>query len=308
MMHFSGAQEPAQADPGSFAFAAKARTALDPSERLVVVDVVRLQALQDALRALLEGIEDPQDPLARQAADALAGLLTKPVMQTLRTVRGDLDQGGEQALMVVPPGVSDDAAGDALQKAVHYAAAATADGQTGDYFETLRAHLAQELGAHFTSQIEVLSTTVAWDEGVFPEEPNKLPAQGDQQWAWVRFTNPDDLSALEGDLSDGELMDGSGTVRLQDDAQGFIGFACRLTYRYPRSDRYGVPDSATDSGARSFIVNNLGFACSRDLEILTEDTGDDSVESFEVECLVPRSVLVDVEQAPRPREGARGQV
>ena len=80
-----------------------------------------------------------------------------------------------------------------------------------------------------------------------------------------------------------------------------------VNYRFPRSDRYGVPQAATDDGARKFIVNELGFACSRDLEIICEDTGDDSAESFEIECLVPRILLEPTVPAQEVRDRSLSQ-
>lgn len=274
---------------------------MESQDRYVVVDSERLQNLRDVVDNLLEGIEDPQDELALRARGALDKLQSKPVLKALRTVRGDLEQRSDAALMIVPPDVGDDQAAQALADAVRFAAAATADGQTGTYFEALQAELARKSGAFITDQMHQLTTEVAWDECVFPDEPESLPDKGDDEWARVRFTNPADLSALDGEISDGELLDGSGLVRLQDDAAGFIGFVTSITYRYPRAEKYGVPSCATDDGAREFIVKGLGFACSKDLEIFAEDTGDDSVESFVIECTVPRSVLAPL-QLDRERD------
>lgn len=269
---------------------------MSSARRYVVVDSGRLQVLRDVLSSLLEGIEDPQDELARQAREALDQLQTKPVLESLRTVRGDQEQRSDSSLMIVPPGVTDEQAVQALDAAVRYASAATADGQTGIYYEKLQEELDRQVGAVITDHVHQLATDVAWDECVFPDEPESLPDLGDDEWARVRFTNPIDLSALDGEISDGDLLDGSGLVRLQAAEAAFIGFVTRITYRYPRAEKYGVPSCATDDGAREFIVKTLGFACSKDLEINPEDTGDDSVESFEIECTVPRSVLVAVQQ------------
>ncbi|HWS26851.1 MAG TPA: hypothetical protein VN259_09825 [Xanthomonadales bacterium] len=270
-------------------------------DRYVLVDGTRLQALRDAVDSLLEGIEDPQDELAQTARQALRALQTKPALTALRWVRGDLENRTDSALMIVPPGVGDDQAAQALKDAVRFAAAATADGQTGTYFEALQTELGRQTGAIITDDVHHLSTDVAWDECVFPDEPEGLPDEGDEEWARVRFTNPDDLSALDGEISDGELLDGSGVVQLQAGAGAFMGFVTSITYRYPRAEKYGVPSAATDDGAREFIVKGLGFACSGDLEIIAQDTGDDSVESFEIECTVPRSVLSPV-AGQRPGE------
>ncbi len=267
---------------------------MQTQDRYVLVDGARLQALRDVVDSLLEGIEDPQDELAQTARQALQALQTKPALKALRWVRGDLENRTDSALMIVPPGVGDDQAAQALTDAVRFAAAATADGQTGTYFEALQTELARQTGAIITDDVHHLSTDVAWDECVFPAEPEGLPDEGNEEWSRVRFTNPDDLSALDGEISDGELLDGSGFVQLQAGAGEFMGFVTRITYRYPRAEKYGVPSMATDDGAREFIVKGLGFACSGDLEIIAQDTGDDSVESFEIECTVPRSVLSPV--------------
>jgi len=294
----------------------EAGPALSADNRYVVADLAHIQTLRAAvvemrhMRAAKARGDTPSESTWIDAVmHAINELQTKPVMQALRMVRCEEEQGGDPAMMIVPPGVSDERAAHVLETAIAFAGASTADGETGDYFQTLQYQLDQEMGAHFTQHIHQLDS-VAWDQCMFPEEPYRLPVNGDDEWARVRFTNPDDMSALEGEISDGEMVDGSGGVRLVCPVSGgpaFIGFATALKYRFPRSDRYGVPDAATEDGARKFIVNDLGFACSRDLEINSEDTGDDSAESFEIECLVPRVLLEPIVPAQEARDRSASQ-
>lgn len=268
----------------------------------VVVDIEKVQALMTAIKTLLADRKDPSDGPGTEARNAVDSMRSKPLMNALRMV-GSQDDIYEPAMLFVPPGVNDEDARQVLASAVDWAGAITADGETDDYWERLQERLSQKMpGAFMTQDIAYLDRNATWDRGKAPEEPFRLAAEGDEEWARVRFSSDDNPDAREGVLSVGTLMDGGGAVQLLGEGAPFIGFASNFEFRYPRSHKYGVPVTATDDGARKFIVQHLGFCCSRDLEIYTEDTGDDSGESFELECLVPRKLLQPV---PEQRQELR---
>lgn len=65
-----------------------------------------------------------------------------------------------------------------------------------------------------------------------------------------------------------------------------VGVAIELDVEFPRSDRYGVPDEATVSGAREWLWNE-GFCVYDSFEIDSSDRGDDGMMTCTVVVLVP---------------------
>lgn len=65
-----------------------------------------------------------------------------------------------------------------------------------------------------------------------------------------------------------------------------------VTVKYPRASRHGVPDFATDGGARK-AVEDAGFFVPPNLEVDAEDTGDDTPAVLVLSVLAPREVVLD---------------
>lgn len=275
----------------------------------VVVNAAELQQLRDLAMAVwdgasTEGCETPLVVCDMNDLSALRASLTrvksKPLSQAVRVVRGDLNQESDPVFMVLPPGMpDDDAAIEVVNRAIEQAGKITSDGETGEYFGELR----RMLGAHGVALDEDLRPleTHAWDACLFEEEPVEGTPDFEENWQVVTFESSDqEPDEINPDFI-GTLADGT-EVQLIDGTQQ-RAFCTSLDVWYPRADRYGVPECATDSGARRYVVQTLGFPCSSEFEVDPEDRGDDGAMTFKVTCVVHRDCLQEVQamtEAPRP--------
>lgn len=78
-------------------------------------------------------------------------------------------------------------------------------------------------------------------------------------------------------------------IELDDDLMTAIreqGVVTDITVEFPRSDRYGVPEEATDNGAQEWLWVE-GFQVSNTLEVNGEDRGDDGVMSCKIRIYLP---------------------
>lgn len=67
------------------------------------------------------------------------------------------------------------------------------------------------------------------------------------------------------------------------------GVVALIEVRYPRADRYGVPEESTEEGAREWLWAE-GFQVLQFLEAYGEDTGDDSMMRCRITIHVPASL------------------
>lgn len=263
---------------------------------LLVITSADAAALESAISRLLEAAQRidtgeyiVQDEFVK-ALKLVAAFRnqTRPVLHSLHHVPASGVDAEDPILAVLPPHLTAQNASEIFGQAVMRAQAVSADGEGTPYFEALQESLAAS-GIQITGEVINLDGG-PWDvSAVIPPEPNANDLMDDDpQWVKVRIHGP----ALydSDDDWDMALEDGS-PVEFVEGEQPFIGFVRSLTYRFPRGDRYGIPEAATESGARNFIADELGFACSRDLVVYGVDTGDDSIPEFAAECIMPRDIL-----------------
>lgn len=223
--------------------------------------------------------------------NAVKGVRTRPVLESLRYVPASGEDADEPVLAIIPPGMQEDKARSFMKDAVVRAVSISGDGEGLDYFEALQESL-QKVGIVIQQEIRNLESG-PWDVAEMPPEPDRVD-DDDPEWVKVTVSG----SAFQDDSEQWEmvLVDGTEVQFIDPDAiHPFIGYVTELTYQFPRIDRYGVPDEATPAGARNFVVDELGFACSRQFEVLAVDTRDDSISSFSADCLMPRDLLRPVD-------------
>lgn len=237
-----------------------------------------------------EGIVQAEFLQALQAA--VKGAKTRPVLESLRYVAASGEDAEDPVLVMIPPEMSEIEAKEFMKGAVARAVSISGDGVGLNYFEALQESL-QKVGISIQQEIPNLESG-PWDlaMAVLPE-PDRV-ADDDPEWVKVTVSG----SAFQDGSEPWEmvLVDGTEVVFADPDAAyPFIGYVTELTYNFPRGDRYGVPEEATQSGARTFVVDELGFACSRTFELYAVDTRDDSTSSFSANCLMPRDLLRPVD-------------
>lgn len=72
-----------------------------------------------------------------------------------------------------------------------------------------------------------------------------------------------------------------------------VGVVGEAKVEYPRGDRYGVPEEATDEGCKEFLWGQ-GFALSTTFEAFGEDTGDDSMATCELGIYIPEELIARI--------------
>jgi hypothetical protein len=277
------------------------------TSELLVINSSDVSALENAISNLLhtaDRIDSGEYIVQEEFFSALKKVeairsQTKPVLQCLRHVEASGEDAEDPILAVLPPGMPTAQASDLINQAVIRAQALSADGEGAPYFEALQESLACG-GIEITGSIENMESG-PWDiSHVIPPEPHDQDLMDDDpEWVRVTVSGP----AFQDSDTDWEMrLEDKSAVEFVEGDQPFIGFVRSLTYNFPRSDRYGVPEAATDSGARQFIVDELGFACSRDLVVYGCDSRDDTPANFYAECIMPRDVLRVVD-APIERPG-----
>ncbi len=231
----------------------------------------------------------------REAFGRIRGL---DIMDSLRRVPGAVDQDSRNLFVVVPPSNDEKQLVEVINKAINSAhgmagGSGTISANDADLYEALASELASS-GILLGSEIEMLRTH-CWNERRLPVEPRL----DDPDWIEVKFSSssdePDEMAA-EVVLPDGSLATLNSEVP-------FEAFIIHFEYRFPRSDRYGVPMEATDAGARAYVVGELGFHCAKDFEVQAEDSGDDSPNSFVATARIRRDALIFPEKpaTPSPR-------
>lgn len=77
------------------------------------------------------------------------------------------------------------------------------------------------------------------------------------------------------------------------------GAVTSIHVTYPRSDRYGIPSEAWESGAREWLWSR-GFAVTETLAVTSEDGGDDSMMSCEITVCIPPELAEQLNEYGMP--------
>lgn len=254
-----------------------------------------------------DGCEEPYfvgDQTHLDAVRQLSGQMreAKSLDQALRRVDGDPDQRNDPILVVVPQGLDDVAAVQAMDQAIDAANQKSGFGRDGAYFDALQEALSAH-GVAINQGIELLRSQ-PWDADLCHGCPDLDDASGDYLTVEFRICH-DDPGAIEpvGLLVRGDEADESTAVEPIDDVP-FQGFCTAFEVTYPRADRYGVPDCATHSGAVDFIRQITTLRLHPGFEVNATDSRDDTAMSFSVRALVHKDCVRVVEQdTHRQREG-----
>lgn len=267
---------------------------------LMVVRKDQLDALINAAGNVLHSRQEGevesivQDEFLRGLKSAVDVIASRGVIDSMRHVEASGVDADEPILVIIPPDMDDAMVVDEFASAVLRAASISADGEGTGYFESLSDSLASS-GVAIVQEIRALDAG-PWDISKNPAEPYRVD-DDDPEWVCVRVSGPGFID-LDVNLNM-ELLDGAKVDLKTVEFHKFLGFVTNLTYTFPRGDRYGVPEEATDSGARAFVADELGYACSRSFEVMGVDSRDDTPASFVAECLMPRDILMLVD---RPSE------
>jgi len=255
-----------------------------------------LQRLLDAVDDLsssssTDGCEHPLfvgDIEHMNAAIEAAGSLkdAKTVTQALRWVDGDADQGNEPVLLVILGKMDDKAAADMISVAVVEANQESDQGRTGTYFEALQERLAAH-GVAMSCGLEQLRCK-PWDSDEMSE-----PELNHPDWLEVVLRSSDD---------EPDELDEVGTIG-EDGPQVTIvdkpahPLFCRLLeIEYPRGDKYGVPEAATERGGRVYVRQISVCVLASDFDVFSRDRGDDGAMTFSMTCRIHKDDLIEVEQ------------
>lgn len=219
---------------------------------------------------------------------ALDLLKSQTVPLSVRLVNADQESGneGEPVMLVIPPGMSDELAIDAVNSSIELAGRLSNDGRSGTYFEDFANSLASFQIAVEQGLVELPSNP--WDRDSVGEQPE----EGDPNWINVTFEAAFDDDQIEWQAT---LSADDSAVVINPEIP-LHGFVSELQYSYPRSDKYGVPEAATEAGGRHFVAKTLGLACADNFETFAVDTGDDGIEAFRILCLVPRDCIKPVDR------------
>lgn len=264
------------------------------STELLVVRKDQLSALMNAAISVLHERQPGevesiiQDEFLASLKNGVDGLVSRPVLESLFHVEASGNDAEEPVLVVLPPDADKAKVTEVFDAAVKRAASISADGEGTGYFEALQESLAQ-WDILVTQSLNNLQAG-PWDQSENLPEPDSIQ-DDDPEWVRVRVSGEGVIGA---DYEPMRLLDGTPVDFKADVNLDFLGFVESLTYKYPRGDKYGVPEAATDAGAREFVVDEMGFACSRKFNVMAVDTGDDSISSYVAECVMPRDILVPV--------------
>ena len=230
---------------------------------------------------------------------ALEVITSAPLKGLLRNVEASGVDAEAPVLVVLPPWMKDSDAAAKFERAVTRAASLSGDGQRTSYWEALEDSLAMH-GIEIQQEIQHLQAQTPWDQADIPEEPSHIE-EGDPDWVRVEMRGPlslDGHSDCEIRLGDGSLVVVAPTQSCPD----FFGFVESLEVRYPSAEKYGVPQEATEAGAAEFVVDVLGYSCSKNMDVRPIDTGDDSGGGFVATCIMPRELIAPADvSSDRPR-------
>lgn len=205
---------------------------------------------------------------------------------SLRVVQSQ-DVGAAPVLLILPPKLTNEDAVTQMDAAIQSAGIETNNGMDDDYFTALGASLAKCNIA--LTELDAVSKLHCrpWDEDSRESEPE----QGDPDWVVVEFGSSDDEPdelAPTGTTSEGKTVEFIEGVTWR-------AFCDELTLEYPRSDKYGTPEAATDKGAREYVRDAIGALPANDFQVFAEDRGDDGVVTFTMKMRVHKDCLRECE-------------
>lgn len=113
------------------------------------------------------------------------------------------------------------------------------------------------------------------------------------------------------DASPHFLENEEGTVRELTRAEGDVlcegGAVEHMTYRHPRADKYGYPICAANEPALwAGTCGNFGFRPSANLELVCEDTGDDSPDACTFRIAVSKNTAEAIDKVTKEAIAAFG--
>ncbi len=275
---------------------------------LVVLKKADLQRLVDAVDHLWssasdEGCEAPYfvgDMTHMQSVRDASSLLSqsRPLDQALRRVDGDPENGADPILVVLPAGVGDKDAAALMNAAILGANQDTEFGKDGGYFEALQTRLGAS-GIAIAGGIEQLFSQ-HWDADAFAG-----PDEDDRSGDWLRLVfdssegDPDEIDPVARLDQEGEPVFFEPVADVP-----FVGFCTQMHVTFPRGDKYGVPEAATDRGAADHVRKQTNLGVHKSFEVYANDSGDDGMGSFTFYAMVHKDCMRPVEQpVDRLREG-----
>lgn len=275
------------------------------ASEFVVVRASDLEKLTDSVKTLVynasnEGCEtgdfmgrvDNLDEVKR----ALRTMSAKPVPDAIKVVHGDQmrDPNVEPILVVIPPELTEEKAVEAVNTAIKEAGLRSGNGLHSEYFEEFSAQL-----AHWNIAVESALPVLRanpWDMDSYEEEPDLSAPES--QWVAVVWESseeePDELAPFgtTAPLNGGDPV----CVEIKDDVF-FRAFCFEMELKYPEGTKYGVPECATDDGARDYVKHSLGVLPAKNFQVYAEDTGDSSPMRFVLRMAIHKDCLREV-----PRE------
>lgn len=162
----------------------------------------------------------------------------------------------------------------------------TQQGRNGEYFETLQAELAKA-SIRTLEQPTVLTLKHYWDSDC----QDVLGDMSEDAQTDVVITNV--LAVIEHGDEDVFYLDSGSEI---DPSNRLLINIDRIKITYPRPDRYGVPDCATDAGARKYL-KDLGFRVPNNFELEVDDSGDDTSMQLTIWGKAPESII----ETPEPQ-------
>lgn len=202
-------------------------------------------------------------------------------------VQGDVDE--EPLSVFLPASLDLKSAAALVDMAIVRANLATAQGSKGNYFAALKVELAEH-GIICEERPPTLVTKHQWDSLCMKDLGNLITAGREDEFTRVDIINIDDVFEHgEADRLECTPTEGGGTLLLDQQHISQLHIE-RFVVTYPRSDRYGVPECATDSGARKYL-RSLGFRVDDSLEVESDESGDDSPLHFSLTVNAPTALL-----------------
>jgi len=206
-------------------------------------------------------------------------------------VQGDVDD--EPLSVFLPASLDLKSAAALVDLAIVRANLATAQGSKGDYFAALKVELAEH-GIVCEQRPQTLVTKHQWDDLCMEELGNLITAGREHEFTRVDIINIDDVFEHgEADRLECTPTEGGGTLLLDQQHISQLHIE-KFVVTYPRSDRYGVPECATDSGARKYL-RSLGFRVDNSLDVESDESGDDSPVHFSLTVNAPTELLVPMD-------------
>lgn len=243
-----------------------------------------------ALHGLIQAINADGAPVAKldEIRTALAAVIRK--MMDPHECRFEVKAVDGAALeCILPESLAKDwtLARQVVDNAIVEANRTTSQGADGDYFDCLSA-LLEQAGIQALKSPASLGNARAWDSDCLDVLGDMLTHGGGTE---VTITNaPDVFEHRDADVLDAFICASGEEVSINAEHAKQIR-VMRIEVAYPRSDRYGVPETASDRGAREY-VRGMGFLVPPEVDVFPTDTRDSTPMSFKITALVKDDLLI----------------